>query len=202
MDTKEQVLYLLSSTSMGTVEIAQTLGVSPAVVSQLKGDPEFMQKVAERRTTVGLAQIRRDEKIDSLEDKALERMEKVLPLMFKPMEVLKAVQVINGLHRRSQQKEVLPGGTAEGNQVVSITLPKHTKEATVQVKFNTNNEIVEVEGRQMVNMPSGEVLKKLEEHKGSRQAPQISAPIDHAKVEAEEIYEDTFEAHLQLMQSF
>lgn len=204
MDTKEQAMYLMSSTAMGTVELAQTLGVSPALISQYKADPEFMALVEQRRTTVGLAQIRRDEKIDALEDKALERLETVMGMTFKPMEVLRIAQVLNGMERRSQSKEVLPKDSGGGAQVVSIVLPRGVKEATVQVKMNTNNEIVEVAGRQMINMGTAEIMSELEKHKEAPKAQHLgkAQEVGEGELVQDETYADDFAAHLQLMQSF
>jgi predicted thioesterase len=177
MDTREQAIYLMASTSMGTGEIAATLGVSPSLISQYKEDAEFLNAVASRRMNVSISEIRRDDKKDKIEDTLLEKLDGMAEMMFDPKMVLVALRTVGSLERRSRHKEAPQSGIPEGQTVVSVVLPRHLKEATVEVKVSTNNEIVEVGGRAMVNMGAAQVLEQMNNRIENRKE-QLALPKD------------------------
>jgi len=110
--------------------VAASLGVSPARISQLLSDDAFAARVAELRFASLQKHNARDASYDGIEDALLERLEKTLPLMHKPMEILKAIQVINGAKRRGTST---PDSIIEKQQVMHLTIP-------IQIvnKFATN----------------------------------------------------------------
>jgi hypothetical protein len=171
MDLSDNIVDLLAKTAKGTVEIATIVGCDPSYVSQVKAQREV--EIAEKRILSNLSGIRRDNRIDELEDKALEKLGDMLGMMFKPMEVLRAAQVLNGMTRRTQgmagEREASTGET-----VVRITLPSHVHEAVVGIKLNTSREVVEVNGRQMLNLPMGTLLREMETRRTDRKlGPQV-----------------------------
>ena len=97
--TEDRVLTLLGQGLPADV-VANAVGVSPSRISQLVSDPDFAAKVAELRFSGLIKHNARDSRYDSLEDQLLEKMENLLPMMYKPFEVLKAIQVINAAKRR------------------------------------------------------------------------------------------------------
>jgi hypothetical protein len=164
MDIKEQAKYLLGRTSMSNVEIAATLGVTPAAISQFKTDPEFIKEIEEAKLVANLGAIRRDETINRIEDRVLAKLEKSVDFIFKPLELVKVAQVVNGLQRRSQRTGTLPGEGNGDQTIVNINLPANTGSIAVSVKLNTNNEIVEVGGRVMQTLPTSQVLAELDSY--------------------------------------
>lgn len=171
--TRAQALELLSK-GLSTGETARALSCSPSLISQFLAEPEFKSQVTEGLALRSVARTVRDDKIDKLEDMALDRLAQVIGFGFsRPMEILKAVQVINGLHRRGVNSE---GAVSEDTGRVVLELPKFAGSVEVALRYNTNNEVVEVNGREMRTMPSA-VLG------GLIQAP--SSP-DELKVQAQE----------------
>ena len=110
--------------------VAASLGVSPARISQLLSDDAFAARVAELRFASLQKHNARDASYDSIEDELIDRLQKNIPLMHKPMEILKAIQVINGAKRRGTST---PDAIHEKQQVVQLTIP-------IQIvnKFATN----------------------------------------------------------------
>lgn len=127
--TEERALALLGS-GVAPETAAASLGISPARISQLLSDDNFAARVAELRYENLAKHNRRDASYDSLEDQLIEKMQDVIPLMHRPMEILKAIAVINAAKRRGQST---PESIIEKQQIINLTIP-------VQVinKFQTN----------------------------------------------------------------
>ena len=91
--TEDRALALLGS-GLGPEVVANALGVTVSRISQLLSDENFSAKVAQHRYEALSKHNARDEKYDVLEDALITRLEDCLPLMHRPMEVLKAISVI------------------------------------------------------------------------------------------------------------
>lgn len=128
--TKDRALALLGYGS-GPEHVAAACGVSVSDISQLISDPQFAAQVAELRFKNLSKHNERDNELDSMEDILIEKLKDLIPMMMRPMEVLKAVQVINAAKRRgASSPEMLSGN----QQVVTLNMP-----VTVIQKFQTNN---------------------------------------------------------------
>ena len=127
--TEERALALLGS-GISPVQVAASLGVTESRISQLLSEDSFASKVAELRYESLAKHNRRDASYDELEDALIEKMQDVIPLMHHPMEILKAIGVINAAKRRGQST---PESIIEKQQIINLTIP-------VQVinKFQTN----------------------------------------------------------------
>lgn len=152
---KGRALELLRK-NIGPSEAARVLEITPAAISQYLEDPQFRELVQDGLSIASMARVMRDRKIDELEDMALGQLEKLLPWITKPMEALKAAQVLNGMHRRSTTGEV---SLQDAEKVVPLELPKYVQNVNVNLVFNTNNEVVEVNGRELRSMSAAEVQK-------------------------------------------
>ena len=158
--TETRALELLG-TGAAPEQVAAACGVSVSRISQLLGDTEFAAAVADLRFQSLSKHNTRDAEYDSIEDQLLERMRNLLPLMMRPMEVLRAITVINGAKRRgaSAPSQV----TQAGATVVNITLPQIIVDRFTNAKIVTNsdNQVVQAGEQSLVTMQSGTLLKEL-----------------------------------------
>jgi len=92
--TEARALSLLGQ-GLGPEVVAAAIGVSTSRISQLLSDPEFSAKVAEARYNNLAKHNSRDAAYDAMEDSLIEKLRDLMPYMMRPMEVLKAIQVIN-----------------------------------------------------------------------------------------------------------
>lgn len=129
--TESRALALLGSGISPSV-VAASLGVSESRISQLLSDDAFATQVATLRYEALQKHNARDSSYDSLEDKLLEKMEDCIPLMHRPMEILKAISVINAAKRRGSST---PDSITEKQQIIQLQIP-------IQIinKFTTNLE--------------------------------------------------------------
>lgn len=151
---KDRALELLGA-GVSQEAVASALGVTAGYISQLMADGEFAKQVAEKRFEQLHQHTKRDNKYDAIEDRLLERMEQSLPLMIKPNEILRAIQVVNAAKRRGSQAQELPVG--QHAQVV-LNMP-----IKLVQKFATNilNQVIAVEGKDLITIPPQELLKKV-----------------------------------------
>lgn len=150
--TEERALSLLGA-GVTPEQVASALGVTVSRISQLCSDPEFTARVAELRFEALNKHNERDNRYDTLEDRLIAKLEDLLPLMMRPMEVLKSIQVINGAKRRGQSA---PDQTINQQTVVSIVMP-----TTIVNKFvtNINNQVVKAGAQDLLTIQSGTLLK-------------------------------------------
>ena len=159
---KEKVKELLGM-NLKPVVVASAVGVSESYISQLLSDAEFSKEVQELKLRNLSETIERDKRWDGLEDGLLQRLEDILPMGFtRPMELLRALQVVNAAKRRSTPQEA---ATATSMTIVPLLIP-----AVVASKFvaNAQGQVVEVEGRTIATMPASVVAEKLLEKDTSR----------------------------------
>lgn len=127
-------LELLGS-GISPVVVATTLGITEGAVSQWLSQKEFAEQVTARRFNNMQKHSARDAKWDELEDKLLQKMQDLIPFMFKPMEIFRALQLANSAKRRGPSA---PENTHIANTVVNLQIPvqivqKFTKNADNQV---------------------------------------------------------------------
>ena len=149
--TEDRALTLLG-TGISAESVASALGVSPARISQLLSNKEFSAQVANLRYEGLQAHNTRDAKYDSLEDKLLDKLEKNIGLLFKPGEILKAIQVVNSAKRRGQSA---PEQVTTSQNIVNLVLP-----AQIMQKFTTNvhNQVVSAGDQNLVTMQANRLL--------------------------------------------
>lgn len=138
---EERALMMLGSGAPAHV-VAAALGVTESRISQMMAVEEFAQAVQDLRFKNLQKHTVIDEKYTSLEEKLLEKLDKVLPLMTKPRDVLAAVQVVNNAKRRGAQ---LSQDAHTTSQVVNLTLPVQIVHKYIS---NVNNQVVEVQNGQ------------------------------------------------------
>lgn len=192
---KGQILEMLGS-GLGAESVATALGVSPSLVSQLLSSEEFAQAVTARRFARLTKHNERDDKLDGIEDLAIKKLEEMLSMVYKPMEVLRIFQVVNAAKRRGSGADAA-ASTVINNQVVNLVLPAAIKQTfhadsnnqVVEVIENTATQIASDEQRHsLVTMPAAGLaqfaaqrkqeneLNKVRERVGALLGPTTSSP--------------------------
>ena len=135
---EERALTMLGS-GIPQNQVALALGVTESAVSQWMADESFAGKVADLRFKNLSRHTKIDDKYTELEERLQEKLEKVLPLMTKPRDVVMALTAINSTKRRGAQ--VVDQAGNKSSQVVNLTLPISIVQQYIS---NSNNQIVEV----------------------------------------------------------
>lgn len=117
--TEDRAAALLGSGIKPEI-VASSLGVSHARISQLMSDEAFASRVAELRYQNLAKHNERDDKADSLESRILERLEEEMPIVHRPMELLKMYQVLNAAKRRGAST---PEAIVEKQSIVQLVVP-------------------------------------------------------------------------------
>jgi len=181
---EERALVLLGS-GIQQESVAAALGVTPSRISQLMADKDFADAVTELRFQALQSHNERDNKYDKLEDRLLDSLGNKLPLMMKPAEILKAIQIINGAKRRGQSS---PEQVTNQQNIVNILLPE---KVAVQFTTNVNNQVIKAGEKELMTMPSSQLLNKVEETQ-ALPPPVVPAPqeevscVESTDIEKEE----------------
>lgn len=155
---ESRALQLLGQ-GIGPEQCASAVGLSVSRISQLLSDPEFSEQVAELRFQNLQKHNERDSHYDSLEDKLLKKLENCLAFMHKPMEVLRAIQIINQAKRRGASA---PDHITQQQTVVSLTMP-----VTVinQFKLDGNRQVLEAGQQTLITAQSSHLQDMIKNRK-------------------------------------
>lgn len=135
--TETRAMQLLGQGLSASV-VASALGVTEGRVSQLLSNSEFAKEVQRLRFENLQKSTAIDGKYSAIEDKLLDKLEKIVPLITKPRDVLAALSTVNSAKRRGATSVDTDSLQAK---VVNLTLP-----VSVQQKFitNVNQQVTEV----------------------------------------------------------
>lgn len=159
--TEARALSLLGQ-GLGPEVVAAAIGVSTSRISQLLSDPEFSAKVAEARYNNLAKHNSRDAAYDAMEDSLIEKLRDLMPYMMRPMEVLKAIQVINSAKRRgSSAPEAITGQQT----VVQLIMPTQIMQSFTT---NINNQVIKAGEQDLVTVQSASMTKLLDKLKGAK----------------------------------
>lgn len=153
---EDRALQLLG-TGIGPEVVANALGVTVARISQLLSDEHFSARVSELRFENLSKHNVRDSKYDSLEDELLDKLGETLPLIHRPMEIVKAISTINAAKRRGSSA---PDSITQQHTVLNIVLPTQVLQKFIT---NINNQVVQVGDKDLVTIQSGSLLKQTKE---------------------------------------
>lgn len=159
--TEERALTLLGQGNISLESVAAACGVSVSRISQLMSDEEFSAKVAELRFNSLQKYNEQDASYDDIEKQATEQLKRSLPLVMRPMELVKVIQVINAAKRRGTSA---PEAILEKQQVVNISLPSViiNNYTNLQPVTNVHNQVVRVGDQDLTTLQSSTLLS---EHK-------------------------------------
>ena len=104
MGIREKLVSLLGN-NVNQVQAAAAVGCSPAYVSELMRDSEFMREVSELRVANLTANTIRDSKYDALEDRALDNLSTLIDSIYDPIKLAVVLSKLNmasgaGVRRR------------------------------------------------------------------------------------------------------
>lgn len=140
-------------------QMATELGVTPSAVSQaLAAAPELAELAARHRAQAENRAQALDDGWDAVELLTQKRLTDAMRYETNPARLAMVAKIANSARRRGA---VTPGSEQHKRRVVTVVMP-----AAIQGKIvlNEQKEVVEVNGRAMVTMPAGQVLKLREAH--------------------------------------
>ena len=143
MTTEIRALELLGQ-GLSQAVVAGALGVTEGRITQLLSDEEFARKVSEKRIATLQQSTEIDQKYNKLELDVLNKLEKQLPAIYQPMQLLKAAQILNSAKRRGASAADM-SNTSNSSPVVNLTLPNAVIN---QFTKNIHNQIIEVKDGQ------------------------------------------------------
>lgn len=146
----QRALKLLGS-GCGASVVATACGISESAVSQMLADTEFAKEVSELRFHNLNKHNEHDNILDEMEVTLAASLKEQLPLLMRPADILRALQVVNNMKRRGQSA---PEQLLQQNQVVQLLMP-----VVITQKFTTNvNNQVIIAGNQTLETIQGSVL--------------------------------------------
>ena len=156
--TEERAIELLGS-GISPEQTASAIGVSVSRISQLLSKEEFATQVAALRFKSLQRHNVRDNKYDDVEDQLLKRLENVIPMMIKPMEICRALATVNGAKRRGSSA---PESVTNQTTVVQLSMPTKVVQ---RFSLNSSNQVINVnsneaaaKGQDLVTMQSAKLL--------------------------------------------
>lgn len=162
--TEERALQLLGAGYSPEI-VASAVGVTASRISQLVSDENFAAEVAELRFKNLQKHNELDSSYDEMETKLATQLKDLLPLMMRPMEVLKAIQTINSLKRRGQSA---PESIINQNTVINLTMPTKIIQ---KFQVNVNNQVISTGTQDLLTVQSGQLEKLADSvlHKAARE---------------------------------
>lgn len=152
--TESRALALLSQ-GVPSSAVAATLGVTESRISQLLSQEEFATELAQRKFETLQKHNERDQALDTLEDSLIKKLESNLPLMVRPMEIVRSLQVVNNAKRRGVSA---PAAIPQQQTFIALTLPI---QVVNQFKANAQNQVIEAGDQSLLTMQSGTLFDKL-----------------------------------------
>lgn len=156
---EERALALLGS-GVRQEEVAAALGVTSGRISQLLSDSVFAEEVAKLRYDAVKSHSVRDAKYDTIEDRLLDKLEKSIPLLIKPVDILKAISTINGAKRRGLDSTAAAPAVSN---IVNLILPNQIVE---KFSVNIDNQVIKAGDQELQTLSSHKLstLLKGESH--------------------------------------
>lgn len=161
---KDRILKLLSQGLPATV-VASAVGCDNSYISQLLADPVFEQELKELKYAMLTEATNRDNKINNLEDKMLERITHDVehnPVAFRnTMERVRALSLVNALKRRGVGADVNNVGQSVTN-IVTLVLPTQIVNKYTNYEKDINNQVVKTGDQNLVTMQAGQLKSLME----------------------------------------
>jgi len=155
--------------------VAQATGLSDSRISQLLSEDWFKGAVNELKYKALLKHNELDEIYDTTESELAEKLKKQVGMMFRPMEILKAISTINALKRRGVSS---PESISTQQPALSLVLPVVVVQQFVK---SLNNQVVEVDSQPLVTIQPGQ-LQRLQQNGTQPRIAQAPPPDGIAEV--------------------
>jgi hypothetical protein len=150
--TEERAMDLLGKGIPPNV-VANTLGVDISRISQYLSDDKFALKVVEKKFAALAKHNEHDDNIDNTEAILLKKIKDSLPFITRPMEMVRAFQILNQAKRKGQS---VPETLTNQQKIIQLNIPQILID-----KFQTNihNQVTQVGQQTLVTIQSGQMLK-------------------------------------------
>lgn len=129
---------------------ASTCGVTPAYISQLMAQEGFASLVNKLRYEKLEAEASIDDRYNKMESDLQDKMEKVIPMLIKPRDILDFSTRINQMKRRNTASA--PSANSSATVVVNLQLPTAIMNKLV-IDAETNK-VIEANGQELLTLPS------------------------------------------------
>lgn len=142
---EERVIALLAA-GVIPAKVAEICDITPARVSQLMDSTEFKDQLLEAKFSQATQYTNLDQKLNTLEEKILDGLDKTVGMVFDPMKLARMLQVVNGAKRRGT------GSLGEGldeQPIVPLILP--TKIVNTFI-VNQVNQVVQAGGEDLITI--------------------------------------------------
>lgn len=146
--TDSKALELLGS-GLSQSAVASHLGLSEARISQLMAEEDFRNAVVQKRFERAQQFQEDDVKLDNMERKVVDRLNKAIALCHKPMELARIFETLNRAKRRTDP--AASQNQAPTQVIVQLNLPTALVQ---QFRKNGQSQIVEVDGMPLVTAQS------------------------------------------------
>jgi hypothetical protein len=146
--TRDKIIGYLGR-GVSPLVTATSCGVTPAYVSQLLEEESVREEIALKRASLLEDALAADSTLERIEKAALKQVEAKMPFVRTAIEAVKIAATLNGMKRKAASTDQTSDALAA--QQVTILLPRA---ASVNLKINENNQVIEVEGRTMAPLPS------------------------------------------------
>ena len=162
--------------------VAAALGVTESAISQLLSQEQYAREVTEKRAAALSRYSDLDDKWNALEDRLLDKLEKVVPMLMKPRDILHALDKVNGAKRRGS---FAPQESLPQDRVVALDLPPSVQ---YNIITNINKQVVEIQGsngesQSLVTIPTSQLdglANEKRERKAITSGSEESATIESA----------------------
>ena len=183
MSMKNQVAVLAARGLTGA-EISRELGVTEGYISQLGSDDEYLRKLAElqshQATTAHSVHAKIDNCYDELELSLVETLVSnkdalTMAIASKPALTATMIKVLNGAKRRGSGE----GNTSQTDGLAVIQLPSFIIQQATSLptaQHNSDNEVIEVDGRALVSLGDKALRGQLEELQATRPELGVDSP--------------------------
>lgn len=146
---QEKILNLLSY-GMKAADVADATGVSASRISQLLNEPEFKSALDNLKYTRMQGYAAKDDQADRIEGKILDQLEKTVHLVADPLKLTRMLKDVNSLKRRTTGAGL---ATAPDAKVVNLNIGIGL---ISKFQVNSNSEVIAVNGKSTLTMPSGQ----------------------------------------------
>lgn len=138
------------------VTVASSLGLSESRISQIASEPEAAAEIAALRFESLQKFNELDTKYLATEEKLLKKLDDSLVFLQRPMEIARALQIVNQAKRRGQEA---PEQTTVHQNIVNISMPTQVLQKFI---VNGSNQVVQVGEQTLLTLPSNKVASLLQ----------------------------------------
>lgn len=158
-EVRGRILQMLAN-GMKATDITDVVDVTASRISQLQAEPEFKRELEELRFAKTKNNINRDEQMDRIEDKLLDQLERTVSLIVDPMKLTRILKDVNSCKRRA-------GGNLNSQAAPTTIIQLNVGQSILnRYTVNANSEVVAVDGRTMLTMPSSQFRRFANESPG------------------------------------